>query len=224
MSLKPWNKERTYKTAMEKRVRNYRKGGMQLYKDIGLLTGHNTEVKWDDTEFAGQAVSTTANVQPLITLLRGTDAINRVGRSIKVLSLQWLITFKLDPAYDTDTIRVNIIKEDYVNGTPITYAGATGKSVFQDSNLQSFRNLNNRKNIRVLYDKYVNLTQEGRESQTKKYYKKFNFHTIFNSLNNADITDCQSGMLYLMVTGTNPSTATTPTLMSGYIRLRFVDD
>lgn len=225
MSLKPWNKERRYKTPMEKRLRNYRKGGSQLYKDIGLLTGHNTEIKWDDSEFTNTSVYTTATIFPLITLLRGTDAAgNRIGRSVKMLSLQWNVTFKLDPAYPADTIRLNIIKEDFVAGTSITYDGGTAKSVFQDSNLQAFRNLNNRKNIRVLYDKYINLTQEGTETQTRKYYKKFNFHTIFNSSNNADITDCQSGMLYMMFKGTNPSNVTTPTLASGYIRVRYVDD
>lgn len=222
MSLKPY-RAKTYKGPWQKRFRNYYKGGRQIYRDIGTLTGGNTEFKWEDVSFTGQAVGTTSSVFPLINLGRGTDAVNRIGRSIRMKSAQLQLTFTLDTAQSADQLRIVLVKEKFTGGTAVTYSGGTAKSIFTTSNFDSLRDLNNRENIQILSNKFISLTNDGVEKRTVKLYKKFNYHVIFNGSNNADITDIQSGALYLVILG-NLSNITNPTLMSGYIRLRFLDD
>lgn len=229
-------KRREPKSAMQKRLRYYYKGGRQLYRDVSLLKSMiNTELKFKD-QLAGAIsignTSATATYVLINGLSRGSTASQRDGNSIKVSSVQMHLRCNLNVTgvsantLENNTIRFCLVLDKSPQTLAPTVSGGTPQSIFLSDVTYSFRDLNNRSKFTILKEWRVNLTADGRDSATIKYYKKFkNLHTIYNASTNGDITDINSNALWLIVYGSSGLvTAPNDTVLNYGIRMRYYDN
>lgn len=224
-------KKREPKTAMQKRLRYYYKGGRQLYRDVSYLKGLiNTEFKFKDTSASTQVIgntSATAHYALLNGLSRGTDANQRVGRSIKLKSVQLQATIRLNDACAATTennVRVLLVMMKDPEGIAPTYSGSTFRSIYLTDSISSMRDLNNRGKFYVLKQWYIALNAEGVKSRNIKFYKKMNTHQYFNAQTNGDIGDITSNALYLIAIGDLNNANPDETWISYQARIRFIDN
>lgn len=185
-----------------------------------LKVNHNVEYKTIDyLNHTSQEPYTGA---PVITCLnqvaRGDDYNERVGRSIKNVSVQ----LKMDAYHNTTdtatftTIRWLLLIDKEANGAvPVTTDLLTAEDT------TSMRNLTNRRRFIILKDAKI-LLDNNRESRSIKYFRRLALKTIFNSGNAGTVADIDSGSLILIFIS-NAASDKKP-LVQISSRVRFIDD
>lgn len=220
-------KIRNKKSGMQKRFRNYYKGGRQLYNDVMYLKRLiNVEFKFKEGALADQTIgstSPTAFYALLNGLSNGTGAGQRIGSSIKNASIQLNLEFKLAGALNKDYIRCVLVWVKNVDGTAPVYANNDANSIYTGATPNSMRQLTNRNKFIILRDWHINLDADGISQRYIRYYRKLNNHTIFGTTSVGDVTDINNGALYLVAisqSGTAPDTST----ITYNSRVRFIDN
>lgn len=182
-------KFRRYRAIIKRRPYNKR-----LY-----IRTSKTEYKNIDRGFTSSA--TTTGISHLLTgMVKGDDIGKRIGRKITLKSVQIKGTIKSYPSSGVaQVVRILLVYAKRVDGVepPIT-------DLVNPSNIHSLRNTDFLSKYTVLFDKTMFLSQSGQEGSIKqiKMYKKINLPQTFDSGNDGDVKDIQTGPLYLFAFGT----------------------
>lgn len=196
------------------------KASLALEKANKALDMMNPEFKTIDKDVTIPSVGTAINVQLLNGVQRGDDYNQRVGRSMRVKSIELNMLITKNPASTGyERVRVILLLDKDPDSTTITnteiFASITSQII-------SPRNLDNRNRLVMLKDWVYTLNKDGGpQSYNEQYYRKLGFHTIYNNSNLGTIADINENALYLIVvsdTGIN-----TPSF-TYYSRLRFLDN
>lgn len=116
------------------------------------------------------------------------------------------------------TVRQVVIYDKQANGV-----APTPTAVFNTDDHNSPLNLDNRDRFIVLSDVITSpITLGGSYATSGTYNRKFNLETIFNNNGAGDITDINTGSIYLFVAQSNAAFGVTLG-QSTRIRLRFLD-
>lgn len=192
-----------------------------LRREIAKLkVNHNVEYKTIDAlSHTTQEPYTGA---PVITCLnqvaRGDDYNERVGRSIKNVSVQ----LDFDAYHNTtDTATFTVVRWILLIDKEANGAVPVTTDLLTAENTTAFRNLTNRRRFIILKDGRLHL-DNNRESRTVKYFKHISLKTIFNSGDNGTVADIDSGSLILILIS-NAASDKKP-LLQITSRVRFIDD
>lgn len=208
------------------------------------IRGSAKEVNFLDTDIAASlAASGTATIKLLNGMQTGTTASTRVGRKIKITSIQVRANCKVGiPAaggtVDSYMGRVAfaIVYDKQSNGVAPAWLDVfDNSSTTTTSNPFAMRNMSNAERFVVLYYKYGDLavnqatTTNGAGQATEvtqldlDCYRKVNLETQFNAGNAGTIADIATGSLYTMYLGVDTETAGTLFSCTGFARIRYTD-
>lgn len=199
MAIVPYKKRYTKRTPMYKKV----------------------EFKLIDTASFTQVIDSTGQVNPISLLNQGTDYTQRVGRSIKMKSLEFKAKAYATPATGIrqQCCVMLVLDQDVDGGVGIIAGMLTAVNPLSPRNL-TFRDRYiclKRWNFTVYPDTMANNTK------TLDYYKRINITELFNSGNAATIADVQKGAIYVVSLGDVVAGATAGSL-TYTARIRFTDD
>lgn len=176
----------------------------------------NVEFKTIDST-SSATYGTTPTIFCLNAVALGDDYNNRDGRQIRLKSCAMNMDFIANPAATTDTqLRVVLFIAKSPEGANPGFA-----DVFDTANLYSQRNLTNRKEYVILFDKVITLSPESVEKKFFKYYKKMNMKTVFNSTSSATVAAVEANGLFLYMFS---SDSTNPPTVNFTHRCRFIDN
>lgn len=143
----------------------------------------------------------------------GTDYNTRIGREITMTSYYHRM-------FITDATNVQQVRCMLVYDKQPAGALPAITDILQYSDANSPNNLNNRDRFVVVSDKVYTISPQGTEIKFVKKYKKLRTITTYNNTGNG-ITDIATGALYFVAFAFNNVTTTT---LSGYSRVRFIDN
>lgn len=138
------------------------------------------------------AAQTTATVQEIFSPDAGTDPTEHVGRTCKIVSLE----YHLQASYAATTAGSSPIRLAIVYDRQTNAALPTITDVWDSDNINTLRNLANRKRFKVLVDqKYEGMSDAGSKTLFEHGYRKFKFplETDFNQTNGGTIADITTG-------------------------------
>lgn len=189
-----------------------------------VLSLINPEFKYNDFISGANVSNTTAKYHLLNGISRGTDSTNRIGRSIKVKSIEINMYMYASTSATTEMFaRFILILDKEPNGLAPSF-GDILQSTSSPTNLISPRNLDNRKRFIILKDQLRKFSSSGNnDAQGFEFYKKMDFHTIYNAGDTGTISDIDSNSLYLCVVGSDPSSTHSP-IYNFYSRIRYLDN
>jgi len=195
---------------------NYRQriSQKQVYVPKPVYT--SKERKYSDTAVAGHQVCTSGNFSLLHSPYLGSDYFNRVGR--KTLAKSIYVRGKVDivksqtPASGNvggGLVRFILLVDNQPNG-----ALPNTTDLLMSASPSAMLNPNNRDRFTILKDKEYVLDPYAvdlvgafvgeswnRTIHAVKAYKKCNIETIFNSLDDGDITTINTGAIYMFWIG-----------------------
>jgi len=174
----------------------------------GVLSGsaiklhiEDVELKTVDTLMTSDG-TTTASITCLNLLAQGTTAVTRIGRSILMKSIQARLWIKREDVTTTtvQSIRCALFYDKQVNGAaPVVsdfWVSGTGNSPTW------LRNLNNTDRFYCLYDKVYNLDGAGGSTVlSDDVYRAINLPVLYKDTTVGDITDVQTGALWMVYAG-----------------------
>lgn len=214
---------RTRRRFRRTRRTRYTTGGSIKYLASKAMSGVrylknliNVEFKTIDAT-SSATYGTTPVIAPLNAVAIGDDYNNRDGRQIRLKSCALRMDFLANAAATTDTqIRCVLVLAKSPEGVAPTFT-----DVFDTANLYSQRNLTNRKEFVIMFDKIITLSPDSVDKKFFKYYKKLNFKTIFNSTSTATVAGIESNGLFLMFLSSDNTNQ--PTINYTH-RCRFIDN
>lgn len=218
-------RNRRFRRRYRRRARKtrYTTGGSIKYLASKAMSGVrylknliNVEFKTIDST-SSTTYGTTPTFYTLNAVALGDDYNNRDGRQIRIKSCQLNMDFLANPTATTDTqIRCILFLAKSPEGATPTFT-----DVFDSANLYSQRNLTNRKEFVILFDKIITLSPESVDKKFFKYYKKMNFKTIYNSTATATVAAVESNGLFLCMFSGD---AVNPPTINFTHRCRFIDN
>lgn len=213
-SGKNYRKKKYYKKKqLPTRWQTYGAAGSQLVKDVIMLKGLiNTEFKY--RHISGSLLPLdTATAGPSFILFngiaQGTSAFERVGRSIKVASFQLNFNVQKQTSVADTKVRVILLLDTQANGAQPTINQILSSTTDNEIAILSPRNLNNRKRFIILRNWMFALNDGVKRVQFVKYYRKFGFHTQYDSNTGGGIASIISNSLHL-VAFSNQTGASSP--------------
>lgn len=154
----------------------------------------------------------------LNTCAQGTTAITRVGRSIRMASIQWRWVGSMAPtSAGTSPLRLVIVYDKQTN-----QAAPTCADIFQTDTIESPMNLEKNKRFVVLADELVeSVGTAGPQSWYKKGYRKINLEAEFTGASGT-VGYIIGGAVWAVVYQ-NGNIITTAPAMQLYTRIRYTD-
>jgi len=189
--------ERAMAMSKRRRVPSINRGYLRTAgyygRQRGLQSGSWQELKFKDSEFEFSNVTTsgahillasdTNALQDLLRIPQSTGESGRIGRKVRLRSLEIRFTYRLGGNADNDavvtiehefqTMRFIIVKDKQCNGANATYSEIfqhTGTVAVPTTSVFAFRNLEYKERFTVLYDRRFTL----------------NYKTMAVTLNQAD--------------------------------------
>lgn len=165
-------------------------------------------------------VDTTGAVSLLNGCQRGTDYVERIGRELRLRSVDVLLTAQVTSATGVDQIhRYLLVFDKQPNGVALTLA-----DVLSTPSVDAQLNLNNESRFRILADERYHLNASGEPGSQKAVHiaQRLALRVRFNSGTAGTVADIATGSLYLITIGSIAAGATAGTL-SGRSRVRFTD-
>jgi len=154
---------------------------------------------------------------------QGVTSITRLGRSILMKSIQAKLWIKREDVTTTtvQSVRCAIFYDKQVNGAaPVItdfYTSAVGNSPTW------LRNLNNTDRFYCLWDKVYNLDGAGGTTVVSDdFFKKINLPVLYKDTTAGDVTDMQTGALWLVYAG-NTAAGTDDMDVQIQTRVRYTD-
>lgn len=178
----------------------------------------NVEYKICQQSATSSTLGTTGIVSNLASIALGDSASDREGRQIEIKSLTLRGVIQMNTSATTTRIRVLIcITKNNNNGTP------AGTDVLNTTTVNSLRNLDNTKNIKVLYDKWFIVSQNTLEAKQFQINRKFRGIKQRYTLGNTGgaFSDTEWNALYLIAFSDE---ATNQPTISFNSRLRYIDN
>lgn len=216
---KKYNKSSKYSGS--RRWRNYRRGATQLYRDVMMLKGLiNVEKKFIDNTISASAISSTGATSLMNGVAQGTDNINRVGDSIKMVSIMIEGYVTLHASATSDYIRLALVLDKQPNAALGAYT-----DIYQTSTPQAPRHYLTVDRYVVLKEFRLDLDSNGKQLAKFSHYTKIpvnskDHHVKFNGTG-ATIGSIYTNSLLLAVCGTQ---ATNTSTLNAIVRIRFVDN
>lgn len=203
-----------YKPNRYKQVANYAKMAYAAYKGVQFIRGRlNTESKLFDVT-ANLDSNTTGYVSPsLCNPILGDTSSERSGRQIKIVQLHLKFSHVMRGATTSDTARMIIVRT-------LEAAPPTVLSVLNTIDPESYRNLNNTRDIQVLYDKNYNMDTAGKTRITGQVNLKLAHKIVWDI---ATPTTPDFGHIYVLFLG-RIAGATNSIFTKYSSRCRYVDN
>lgn len=167
----------------------------------------------------GASANTTGTLALLNGMQLGTDVDDRVGRSIRIKSVQLNLINTQNASASNSIVRYLLVIDKQPSGATPNFSDilATAGNLWS-----SMRNLNNRKRFVILKDQFITMNSgTNNEIGVFEYYKKLDMHTIYNNTSTGTITDIESNALYLCLISNEP---TNSVAVTGCYRVRYLDD
>ena len=210
----------------KRRARRYRPG---FDRRVGFYG--KPEVKFLDTLIAYEDINVTIQVDPILTIPRGNDQTNRIGRKINVTKVSWKGSIILSGTQNfintTCTVKLMIVLDTQTNG--LTF---TANDLLTSNSILSFNNLSNSGRFKILYAKYITLKSAGGSGNEAigitygecDYWFNANIncnHTIEydSSTNTGQVSTVKSNNMYVVTQATQPDLCD----ISSRVRVRFTD-
>jgi len=210
-------KKRSYRKPMYKRA-NYgsRFALKKVQRDIRMIKKHTKpEYGIKDAQQSGVAPTTTSTLQLLNGVGSGSAATTRDGRVAVWKSFQMIGSINKHASASATVTRFILFYDKSPSGVAPTAAQLLDLSSVNA--VYAFRNLDFRGRFDIIRDWRVHVDADDPEKYFKKYCK-FTKKTIYDDSNNADITDINTGAIYLLTV--SDEATNTPTVDSN-MRLRF---
>lgn len=155
-------------------------------------------------------------------LVPGTGASQRVGQSIRLMSVELRLLNFVTAATGVDQVhRIALVLDKQTNA-----AAMTGAAYLNSATIYGLRLLENRKRFKTFMDRpmYLNATAEpGAGCYSHIYLKMRNPVTVeYNTGNAGTVADIVSNSLYLYAIGSAPPGVTAGSC-NGYARIRYID-
>jgi len=189
----------------------------------------NTEVKHRQdaigTEAAPTSVYSTAVVTYLNTIEQGLGYNQRIGVSVKVISMQLRMVFKRGtvPVEAASMVRWMLVEDLFPDGTTPAVTSIIGDG--STYHVGSIRNPNPSAHTRyrVWMDKVFRLDTNDTEMVIKNWFWKGNKHWKFAN-NLGTVAANSRGAMFLIQLSNEPITANAPVRSYGSWQVRYVDD
>ena len=220
MAESSYNKRRAARRATVTVGRTPTKRVQKVHRVVrGYPYGTRSELKAVDTTI-GQVADTTGAVTLLNGIARGDDINQRVGRRVRLASLQASIVNYVTPATGIDqTHRCLIVYDKQSNGVAPAIT-----DVLVSASTVAMPNLDNRQRFVILYDKlmHLNAAAEPGSMVAFKISKRLSYGVQFNSGDAGTVADIQTGGLFFITIGSIAAGGTAGTF-SGRVRVRYTD-
>lgn len=220
------------------RKKNYKKNGMRKFNQGVRTVGNvartataamgaaklalsliNPEFKYVDKE-GTQSITNASAFVLLNGLTKGNGSSNRIGRSIKIMSLELsFILSKNISDTNQEFVRVALLLDKEPNGATPSFLDVWESNT---NYICTPRNLDNRKRFVIMKDYVLPLpVSGGTQAYYKTLYKKMEMHTIYDNSDAGTIADISSNALYLVFV--SDSSTDNPSI-TYYNRLRYIDN
>lgn len=225
-------RKRTDSSSSSKRPAKQAKTKEFVPKIIQL--GGSSERKYIDTAPGVYQVNTSGSITCLNGCARGTDANQRVGRKIVMTSafIRGYVSSELSTTYTPTTNAISqlarciIIYDNEANaGTPLISDILTSATSYDQLNI------NNRDRFTVLMDKQwaigpMSTTgfMAAQQAFALKKYIPMKHPVVYNSSNNGDYSDINTGTLWMVWIGNVAAGTGTDANARVSVRLRFTDE
>lgn len=220
MAESSYNKRRVARRATVTVGRTPTKRVQKVHRVVrGYPYGTRAELKAVDTTIS-QVADTTGAVTLLNGIARGDDINQRVGRRVRLASLQASIVNYVTPTTGIDqTHRCLIVYDKQSNGVAPAIT-----DVLVSASTVAMPNLDNRQRFVILYDKlmHLNASAEPGSMVAFKISKRLPYGVQFNSGDAGTVADIQTGGLFFITIGSVAAGGTAGTF-SGRIRVRYTD-
>lgn len=175
----------------------------------------------DQTSAYIVAAQATSVFKSIFSPDQGTSPTEHVGRSMKVVSLEYNLT----STFAATTVGASPIRLAIVYDRQPNAALPAATDVWQVDNIGTMKNLNNKKRFKILVDEKNNgISDAGPKSVYIHGYRKFRkpLETEFNNVNGGTIADITTGsyIAFVWQSGALITAAPTTTL---YTRFRTLD-
>lgn len=189
----------------------------QLWKDVSMLKGLvNTEFKFKDVAVTNLSIPSTGQVTDLNGLTKGDNVNQRSGRMVRWKSVQIQGQITRNPSSTTqDRGRICLVIDKHADG-----AGSGYTDIYDSLDVNSFRNLDNRKRY-VILKSWNFVLDADKPERYFKVYKPIDMKTVYNSLNNGNIADIEANSLSLFYISDR---ATNQPTVDMKVRLRYIDN
>ncbi len=174
----------------------------------------NAEKKLFDNSLSLQP-STSGAVQSMVDITQGLDRNNRIGRSIKVKSIQLRGRITQHATAAQTTIRLIFFTDGAFTGTPPT---AAQLMVSDDINSLRDGSSENLKRFKILSDRMYQLSDVGKLAVNLKWFKKMDLRVIFTDVDTSDEGPGSIWLYHVSDEATN-----VPTLTAD-VRIRYYDN
>lgn len=191
--------------------RRNQKNIVYIKKKVKLL---NVEVKHFETSDSGNFTAIGSTPAPILlsSIAQGDSSVSRDGNSVKSIALEMRTTVNYN-ATANQNIRVLIVKSKFGENIQPEYTDILNNT----ANIQAFRNVDQSKGYKVLYDKILPMNDQIKQ-RVLKCHLKLSHHMKWDGSNGTDHT---YGMLWAFLVTDN---GTYPCDYNLYTRLRFVDN
>ncbi len=185
---------------------------LRIARKVGSVV--NSELKLHDTSLALQPSSTGA-VASLSNISQGLEFSDRMGRSIRLKSVQLGGQIGMSSSAVRTTARVIIFIDKAYTGTP-----PTPVELMQSDDVTSLRNGNPHflKRFRVLNDRMYHMQDNGQQLRVVKWYRRMNHHILYDDI---DTADENSGALWIYFVSNESMNV--PTYTADF-RMRYYDN
>lgn len=182
------------------------------YKGVKYLKNMiNVEEKFYDTAFAG-TFTNSGSMTNLTAIPQGIVQSDRVGDSIKCQRVQGNLLFSMNNVNSYTTVRIIIFKGDRENA-----ATPTGSWLLNGGSMYDLKTWRDRFQTRVLYDKFLTLSNAGNITRMLRFNFPLGFHTNFVPTS----TTIEDGGLWMYIIC---DVATNPPSCTGSVRVLYTDD
>lgn len=193
----------------------------------------NSETKFFDQGFiTSMLVGGNVALNSIHQVQQGVGEEQRIGRKITLTSIHGSFIVRLPSVTDltnaANVWRFVIVQDKQVNG-----AVASWLDVFQSTGFHSYRNMENIRRFKILFDKRLAINSGGaagdaiaqRALETQYYFrfnKKCNIPIDFDNISGSgDISTMKTNNVFVLVASASTSE---PPLVSGTFRVRYSDN
>lgn len=167
----------------------------------------NVEFKRNDIGASG-SIDSSGGVSQLVSIVNGSDAVQRVGNEVELKSFFWKLDVSQNAASSWSILRSMIVLDTENDGTipavsDILDAGAGSVSV------NSFINWDNRKRFKILKD--IKITLADRTSKQLEWYKNFGTKGLKLEWTGNTAGSTKNNCLYLLLISNEPTNLPTVT-------------
>lgn len=216
MEVATTNEKKTYnrkKIIRKKRTIKQRVGHLEK-----IVKQEKPELKYLDTVSTGIAVDSSGTLILLNGCAQGDDINTREGREIRIKSLR----IKWKPAINASAtgtiVRCILFIDKQVNASAPSVT-----TILKNSGALNLAQMDlaYRKRFKILYDKYITMSNNSMEETVEDYFRKMNLVVEYNSSSAGTVADIVTNALYMLLI--SDQATNTPTVVY-WNRVRFYDN